>query len=108
MKATAIDLRAAALGSFILVLPLAILELVNNTLTSQSAPGLLALFGLLWLLPAAFLAVLIPMVRNVRTGSEANPLKLMLGVAVLLVAALMWGSLVADQMPCLLGVPNCD
>ena len=108
MKATARDLRSAALCSFILVLPLAILESVNTTLTRQNAPGVIVLFGLLWLLPAAFLVVLIPIVRNVRTGNVANPLKLLFGVAVLLMVAWMWGGLVSDQMPCFLGNPNCD
>ena len=110
MRAIATDLRSAALGSFILVLPLAILEAVNTTLTRQNAPGLIALFGLLWLLPVAFLVLLMSIVRSVRAGNGAmgNPVRLLLGVAVVLVLALMWGGLVVDQTPCFLGVPNCD
>jgi quinol-cytochrome oxidoreductase complex cytochrome b subunit len=108
MKAIATDLRTAVLGSLLLVLPFAMLEAANSMLTRQNAPGVIVLFGLLWLLATAFLAVLIPIVRNVRTGSVANPLKLLLAVAVLLVVASIWGSIVADQMPCFLGVPNCD
>jgi uncharacterized membrane protein len=108
MKAIATDLRTAVFGSFILVLPFAILEAANSTLTRQNVPSVIVLFGLLWLLALAFLVVLIPVVRNVRTGNAANPLKLLLAVAVLLVVASIWGSIVADQMPCFLGVPNCD
>jgi hypothetical protein len=110
MKAIATDLRTPALGSFILVLPFAILELANTTLTRQNAPDLVFLFGLLWLLPMTFLAVLTPVVQNVRAGrrAAANPARLFLSVAVVLVLALVWGSLVVDQMPCFLGAPNCD
>lgn len=108
MKATVTGLRAAALGSFILVMPLAILEAINTTLTRQNVPGLLILFGFLWVLPTAALVVLIPVVRNARTINSLNPLRLLLGAAVVLVVAFIWGSLVADQMPCFLGVPNCD
>jgi ABC-type transport system involved in multi-copper enzyme maturation permease subunit len=108
MKAIASHLRTAVLGSLILVLPFAILEAVNTTPTRQNAPGLIVLFGFLWFLAAVFFVVLIPTVRNVRTRNVANPLGLLIGVAVLLVVALVWGSVVADQMPCFLGVPNCD
>lgn len=108
MKAIATNLGTAACGSFVLVLPFAIMEAANTTLTRQNVPGVIVLFGLLWLLAAVFLAVLIPAVRNVRSGSVANPLRLLLAVAALLVVASIWGSIVADQMPCFMGVPNCD
>jgi hypothetical protein len=51
-----------------------------------------------------------PIAHNVRAGKRlaANPVKLFLSVALVLVLALTWGSLVADQMPCFVGVPNCD
>ncbi|HEX6371040.1 MAG TPA: hypothetical protein VF006_19135 [Longimicrobium sp.] len=108
MKAITKDLSTAALGSVLLVLPFAILEAVNTTLTRQNARGFTVLFGFLWLLAAVFLVVLMPVMRSVRAGNAANPLRLLLGVAVLLVVAWVWGSVVADQMPCFLGVPNCD
>jgi glucan phosphoethanolaminetransferase (alkaline phosphatase superfamily) len=108
MKAIVTDSGKAALGSFVLVLPFAVLEAVSSTLTRQNAPDVIVLFGFLWLLTAAFFVVLIPIVRSVRTGKVAQPLRLLLGVAVLLVIASVWGSVVADQMPCFLGVPNCD
>src|SRR5688572_4248166 len=100
MKAFATDLRSAALVSLILVLPFVILESVNTTLTRQNAPGFVALFGFLWLLPTAFLAVLISMVRSVRAGNAiaAHPVKLLCGLAFVVVLALMWGNLLVDQM----------
>ena len=89
-------MKVAALASSVLVLPLLILEALHTTLTRQNAPGLIVLFGLLWLLPALFVLIL-------RTSGYR-----LLRVAALLAIALFWGGVVADQMPCFLGVPNCD
>jgi hypothetical protein len=110
MKAVATDLGPAVLISFLLVLPFVILEFLFNTPTRQSAPGILALFGFLWLLPTAFIVVLAPMARTVRAGSGimANPVALLVRVAFLVLVAMVWGSLLVDQLPCFLGVPNCD
>ena len=101
---------AAALIGFILVLPFAILESLNNTTTRQSAPGLLVLFGLLWLLPVAFIVILVPFVRTVRAGNsaQASPINLLCRVAFLALVAMMWGGILIDQVPCFMGVPNCD
>jgi hypothetical protein len=38
----------------------------------------------------------------------ANPINLLLRVAFLALIAWMWGGILIDQMPCFLGVPNCD
>ena len=102
--------KSAALISFLLVLPFAILEALNNTIDRQSALGLVVLFGLLWLLPVVFILILVPTVRKVRVGNGvmADSLKLLLRVALLVAIAMMWGGILIDQMPCFLGVPNCD
>jgi len=109
-RSIATDLRSAALISFLLVLPLAILESLNQAITKQNAPGLIVLFGLLWLLPMAFIIILMPVVRTLRTGHGlmANPINLLLRAASLAVIVMMWGGLLIDQTPCFLGVPNCD
>jgi hypothetical protein len=59
-------------------IPFSILEIINQGLTPDFP---LLLFGLLWLLSVVFIATL---------------------------AAWMWLSVVIDQMPCFMGVPNCD
>ncbi len=107
---TPTQLGSAALISLILVLPFAILEAVNNTITRQNAPGLIVLFGLLWLLPTAFIVILAPLARTVRAGNSllANPIALLVRVAFLALIAMMWGGVLIDQLPCFLGVPNCD
>ena len=110
MKTITPDFRSAALISIILVLPFAILESLNQTITKQNASGLIVLFGLLWFLPMTLVVILMPMVRNLRAGHSlmANPINLLLRVALLALIAMMWGGLLIDQMPCFMGVPNCD
>ena len=92
------------------MLPFAILESLNQTVTRQNAPGLIVLFGLLWLLPMAFVVTLMPLVRNLRAGRSvvANPAGLLFRGTLLALIAMAWGGLLADQMPCFMGVPNCD
>ena len=109
-KNITINLKSAALISFLLVLPFAILESLNHTITRHNAPGLKVLFGLLWLLPTAFIVILVPIVRTVRAGNSimANPINLLLRVAFLALIAMIWGSIIIDQIPCFIGVPNCD
>ena len=109
-KNVAANLISAALISFILVLPFAILESLNYTITKQNTPGLIVLFCLLWLLPTAFILILVPIVRTARAGQSlmVNPLTLLSRVALLALIAMMWGGILIDQMPCFVGVPNCD
>jgi hypothetical protein len=101
-------IKLPAIISFVLVLPFIILEWVNRQHFHEGFPILL--FGFLWLLSTAFMAILMPIVRNVRAGNNilANPLFLLFSFVFLLSIAWEWSALVIDQMPCFLGVPNCD
>lgn len=110
MKTFTANFRSAAIISLILVLPFAIIEALNNTITKQNAPGLMLLFGVLWLLPTAFLLILIPIVRTARAGNNimASPISLLFKVAFLALIVTIWGWGFIDQLPCFLGVPNCD
>ncbi len=102
--------RMAALISFILVLPFAILESLFNSVNRQNAFGLIVLFGLLWLLSMAFIVILAPIVRTLRAGNNimAHPTNLLFRVAFLALIAIIWAGILIDQLPCFLGVPNCD
>jgi hypothetical protein len=105
----AADLRLAMFVSSLLVMPFAILESVNTALTRQNAPGIVLLFGLLWVLPVIFLVLMLPVARTLTAGHERTAffrLLVNIGFAVLVVAA--WGGILLDQLPCFLGVPNCD
>ncbi len=109
-KSILTTLGSAAFIGFILTLPFAILEFLNQAITQQNAPGLIVLFSLLWLLPTAFIVLLAPLVRTVRAGNSllATPVSLVFRVAFMALLAMMWGGILIDQLPCFLGVPNCD
>jgi hypothetical protein len=102
------NLRLPAIISSALVLPFMILELVNRRGFHEDFP--IVLFGLMWLLPVAFILILTPIVRNVRSGNGVmlGPMGLSLGAVFLIYIACLWVALILDQMPCFLGVPNCD
>lgn len=119
--------RSMAIISLILAMPLAILlpiavfeiEPFNGLLKSlfteadghrTNALGLAVEGGAMLLLPVAFIVNLVPIVRNVRAGNSilANPINLLLGVALLVFIAMTWGWALNDQIPCFMGVPNCD
>jgi hypothetical protein len=105
------DLRVAALVSFLLMLPFTLLELLLNDATKRNLVNFpLPLFGLLWVLPTIFMVILLPLVRDLRTGQGMmeNPLQVLFKAADLALLAFLWVAVVNDQMPCFLGVPNCD
>ena len=108
--------RPAVALSLLLVLPFALLEFVFNILNNPAAlnpknlTDLAVLFGFMWVLGAVFVAILMPLMRTIRAGNAitANPLFLVLRVVFLVLIAVTWGGIVIDQLPCFLGVPNCD
>jgi hypothetical protein len=108
MKTITKDLGIAAIISFIIVLPLAILEGVNNTITRENVSGLILLFGVMWLLPTAFIVILMSMMRKAGNTHMSKPMILLLRVASLVLIATVWVWGIIDQLPCFLGVPNCD
>jgi len=108
MKNFLVNLKVPATISFALVLPFMILELVNRRNFNFDFP--IVLFVLMWLLPLIFITLATPLVQNLRIGTSllANPAGTLIRVALMSVIVWLWLSLVADQMPCFLGVPNCD
>lgn len=107
-KNTFTQLKLPAIIGSILVLPFILLELINRQGFGEDFP--LALFGILWLLPVAFFLTLLPIVQGVRAGDNvtARPLGPLLSVTLLILVTLLWVAIIQDQMPCFLGVPNCD
>lgn len=108
MKSLLANLRMPALVSTFLLLPFMILELVNRRGFHEGFP--IVLFGLLWLLPVAFFLTLMPFVRNARAGNGivSNPIGFLLRATFLILIAWLWAGIIIDQMPCFLGVSNCD
>ena len=108
MQTLLTNLRLPAVISFLLILPLMIMEVVNRRNFNEGFP--IPLFVIMWLLPMLFLLILIPIVRNLRAGNSilANPIKLVFSITFLVLIAIVWTGALIDQMPCFLGVPNCD
>jgi hypothetical protein len=108
MQTILTNLRSPALISLLLVLPFMILELVNRRNFNEGFP--IPLFVFMWLLPMLFILTVMPIVRNLRAGNSilANPVFLLLRVVFLAIIVWMWFGILIDQMPCFLGVPNCD
>jgi len=119
--------RSAAVAGLILALPVTILfsllvlniepnfgplePLLNNPDPDQPDVGgsLVALVVFL-LLPVAFVINLRIIARATRAGKTitAHPVNLFLAAATLALITMTLGSIIADQYPCWIGVPNCD
>lgn len=101
-------LKLPVILSSLLVLLLAALELVNRRSFKEGFP--FTLFGILWLLPVTFFAILLPTINDLRTEKAifGKPVQLVLKVAFMILIALLWCIMLFDQLPCFLGVPNCD
>jgi hypothetical protein len=116
--------RSAATISFILVLPLAIIplleslnlngpleRLLNGPNPDQLyVPGQLLALALLSLPVAAGIIARRAVVSTLRAGGSlfAHPINLIIVVVILAFIAWSWGSWVVDQWPCFVGVPLCD
>jgi hypothetical protein len=72
--------------------------------------GSMIVLGLMLILPVALVINLAPIRRSARAenGIAAHPVNLLLAVAILIFLAVILGSVVVDQYPCWIGVPNCD
>lgn len=101
------SVRTPALVSSALVIPFIVLESINRRGFHEEFP--IVLFGLMWLLPFSFALISTPVVRGLMARSRGLVARRLLPKAVLLIfIAWLWVSLTVDQMPCFLGVPNCD
>ena len=111
IKHCLIPLGAAVLFGLLLIAPFAFMEYWNNPrIQSGEFQFPFVLFYGLWLAPTVFFLAAIPIVRKLRAGEAilAHPVSLLLRVIFLAFLAIGWLNLLRDQMPCFLGVPNCD
>jgi hypothetical protein len=101
--------RFAALTSLALILPFVVIQALVGGVGREGVPGVAVLFGLLWLLPTLSIGSSLRMLRPPPGSGRMTPrTRLLLSAAIILAAAAVWGTLLADQLPCFLGVPNCD
>jgi hypothetical protein len=108
MKTAAHPFRFAALAGLALILPFAIMQVINVGVRRDDAPDLIVLFGLLWLLPALSIASGLRMLRPPAGSDTSRRSRIVIAAVISIAATALWGGLLADQMPCFLGVPNCD
>jgi hypothetical protein len=108
MQTMLTNIKLPALISFLLVLPLMVMELINRRNFNEGFP--FPLFIIIWLLSVLFILAGMPIVRSARAGSNilANPILLLVRVVLMVFLAWFWVVLLIDQLPCFLGVPNCD
>jgi hypothetical protein len=73
-------------------------------------PGQIIALGLFVIPVAAGIIAGGPIVRTLRTGGSlfAHPINLVIVVLIVSIFAIGFTSLVIDQWPCFIGVPNCD
>ena len=101
-------IKVPAIISSIVVLPFILLESINGRNSYGMFP--FALFAVMWLLLLSFLALMTTMLRSASTAhpQTSNPIRLWSGFVLLILIGWLWVVIVMDQMPCFLGVPNCD
>jgi len=101
------NLKVSAFISLVIVSPFLILEIINK----QDLPGSFPypLFGILWIVMLLFVFLIRPIVQSFQTGAPHLSIGNLITRSVLLISlAYFWVRIVIDQMPCFLGIPNCD
>src|SRR5688572_22323912 len=108
MKSLSNSFAFPVMLSLILLIPWVGLELINRKGMPEEFP--VALFITLWFLQAIFIYLIKWGLAKPATGNRIaqTTLSLWFRVPVLLFVGLIWTIIIADQMPCFLGVANCD
>ena len=101
-------LGVSAVMGAVIVLPLVTMEWRAGGGFPAGVP--IALFTVLWFLAVAFCLAAWPAVRRLepRAGGWRVLPPAWAALALALLFALLWISLVRDQWPCFRGLPNCD
>lgn len=127
MNNTLMSSRSAAIGGALLALPFAIIfsllliggeppplgaleALVRGAPDQPNVVGSAIVFGAWLLTLVAFIVNVAPVVRDARAGRSiaTNPGNLLVAVVTFGFVAFFVGSIIVDQYPCWIGVPNCD
>lgn len=109
MKDLISDMVAGAIVGACFAVPLMLLEYVNTQgFATAGFPAVL--FVALWLLPFVLTLLMMPVVRNLRSGNGVtrNPAVFVLQAVLAICIVVILANLVTDQAPCFMGVPNCD
>lgn len=97
-------MRLNLIASLIILLPFALMELINRSDYDDSFPVML--FAVLWVLSFGSITSVRSLIKLMKEKKQPWA---MLGFFILAgVSCGLWLSLVCDQLPCFLGVENCD
>lgn len=111
MKHWLILFGAAVLFGLLLTAPFAFMQYWNNPgIRSREFAFPFVLFFGMWVGSTILFLAATPIVRRLRAGESvlAQPIALLLRVTLLAFLTIGWVIMLIDQMPCFLGVPNCD
>ena len=100
-------LVVASAFATVLVAPLLALQLRNQGVTWGQSADYVALFGLLWALPFAYVLIAAPVAVAIQ-ARQPLPRYVLFRTLLLLLVAAVWIGIARDQAPCFMGVPNCD
>ena len=101
-------LCTAVLVSSLLVVPFIVLQWVNRRAIHEDFP--LVLFAFMSLHALCIVLLLAPALRQLRAQRHLRALRVrhMAGLVIAAVLISVYAEVVVDQLPCFLGVPNCD
>ena len=107
MKSNPAVLMTSTVISLLLIIPFIILELINRPYQNGFP---FPLFAFMWLLAGIVIFSVMPFVKFAlgRKQITLSHTAIIIRVAVLILSAWMFFGIINDQMPCFLGVPNCD
>src|SRR5688572_2188273 len=100
--------RLAAILSTMIIIPLALLEFNARANLDGIRVDSLVLLGFLWAIAFVVNLLLCLIYNRSRFEILSRSVVLMIFVFLVLALALVWVGVVADQMPCFIGSPNCD
>src|SRR5688500_10091953 len=100
--------KLAATLSTMLIIPLAVLEFNADANLEGISFDSLVLLGFLWSVAFGIISLLTLIYNRSQIEILSKSVVLVVFVFLVLALALMWVGIVADQMPCFIGKPNCD
>jgi hypothetical protein len=102
------SLVTSLLISSTLVVPFVVLQVVNRRAFPEAFPFVLFIFMSLHSL--LIVLSLMPALRRFRSARKLSALTLghWAGLVVSVILVLIYANVIIDQLPCFLGVPNCD
>jgi hypothetical protein len=99
--------KYAAMVSTLLIAPLALLEFNANARGEGMSIDSIAMMGFLWAIGFGIIWLLSLIYNRSQFEILSKSVVLVLFVFMALALAIVWVGVIADQMPCIIGTPNC-